>query len=171
MIVSRNLSFYAPTAPEVADKMLNMVGVRQGENVLDIGSGLAGILIVAAEKYNANCVGIEMDHDLVERSRQLIKRKGLDGSIEIVEGDVFDNRIADADVVTLYLQRGGMRTIEDKLFSELKKSARIVSHNYKFPNYQYNDGIEMTISPFSSIIHEIYIYRMNDVKRKQVSIL
>ena len=72
---------YVPTPPEVIDRMLDLAEVKAGDVVYDMGSGDGRTVIRAAKKYGARAVGIEIDRELVERSRargQGIKR-GVSG--------------------------------------------------------------------------------------------
>ena len=59
----RNVAQYYPTPEIVVDKMLQMAAVKPGEKVYDLGSGDGRIVIMAARKYKADAVGIELDEN------------------------------------------------------------------------------------------------------------
>ena len=59
---------FTPTRHAIADAMLQLAGVGAGDVVYDLGSGDGRIPIIAAQKYGARGVGIEIDPALV-RSR------------------------------------------------------------------------------------------------------
>ena len=62
---------YVPTPQEVVDAMLRLAGVTATDVVYDLGSGDGRIVIIAAQKYGARGVGIELDPKLVEVSREI----------------------------------------------------------------------------------------------------
>ena len=66
--------YFAPTRQAVADAMLKLARVRPEDVVYDLGSGDGRIVILAAQKYGARGVGIELDPRLVEISRQVAPR-------------------------------------------------------------------------------------------------
>src|SRR5580692_5189723 len=55
---------YYPTPERIVDKMLQLGGLKAGEKVWDLGSGDGRIVIMAAQKFHADAVGIELDKDL-----------------------------------------------------------------------------------------------------------
>ena len=61
---------YTPTRHAIADAMLQLAGVGPGDVVYDLGSGDGRIPIIAAQKYGARGVGIEIDPRLVARAQQ-----------------------------------------------------------------------------------------------------
>src|SRR5215203_5672269 len=54
--------FFAPTLYSVADDMLKLARVTAQDVVYDLGSGDGRILMIAAQKYGARGVGVEIDH-------------------------------------------------------------------------------------------------------------
>jgi SAM-dependent methyltransferase len=122
--------FFAPTLYSVADQMLKLAGVGASDVVYDLGSGDGRILMLAAQKYRARAVGIEIDHDLVERSRQIAREGEVGDRVRVIEGDLFDADISAATVVTLYLSPSVNNRLETKLRRELRPGTRIVSHQF-----------------------------------------
>jgi precorrin-6B methylase 2 len=66
---------FVPTPPEVVDRMLELAEVKTGDVLYDVGGGDGRIVIRAAKKYGTRGVGIEIDGELVDRSRAQAKRK------------------------------------------------------------------------------------------------
>jgi len=52
---------YVPTPPEVVEAMLKVANVTKNDIVYDLGSGDGRIPIMAAEKFGARGVGIDID--------------------------------------------------------------------------------------------------------------
>lgn len=127
--------FFTPTLYGVADDMLRLAGVGTGDVVYDLGSGDGRILILAAQKYGARAVGIELDPRLVELSRQIAREGEVAERVTIVEGDLFTADISSATVVTLYLSPGVNRRLEEKL-RQLRPGTRIVSHQFPIGSWK-----------------------------------
>jgi len=122
--------FFVPTGYAVADEMLQLAGVTAKDVVYDLGSGDGRIVILAAQKYGARAVGIEIDPRLVEISRQVARDGEVLDRATFIEGDLFDADISQATVVTLYLSYSVNRRLEPKLKRELRPGTRIVSHQF-----------------------------------------
>jgi SAM-dependent methyltransferase len=121
---------FAPTPHAVADAMLQLAGVTPADVVYDLGSGDGRIPIIAAQKYGARSVGVEIDPRLVALARQVAMEGGVADRVVFVDGDLFTADISAATVVTLYLSPGVNRRLEDKLRRELRPGTRIVSHQF-----------------------------------------
>src|SRR5262245_29613279 len=122
--------FFAPTLHSVADDMLKLAKVTSDDVVYDLGSGDGRIPIIAAQKYGARGVGIEIDPQLVALSRQIARDGEIANRVTFVEGDLFEADISPATVVTLYLSPTVNRRLEPKLRRELRPGTRIVSHQF-----------------------------------------
>jgi len=121
---------YAPTRQVVADAMLRLAKVTADDVVYDLGSGDGRIVVIAAQKYGARGVGIEIDHALVERSRGIAREGGVADRVTFVEGDLFTTDISPATVVTMYLSTTVNMRLEPKLKRELRPGTRIVAEQF-----------------------------------------
>jgi predicted RNA methylase len=122
--------YFATTQQAVALAMLRLAGTTTGDVVYDLGSGDGRIVILAAQRFGARGVGVEIDPPLVERSRQVAREAAVDDQVTFIEGDLFTADISAATVVTLFLSPGTNRALEQKLRTELKPGTRIVSHQF-----------------------------------------
>lgn len=121
---------FTPTRHAVADAMLQLAGVTRDDVVYDLGSGDGRIVIIAAQKYGARGVGVEIDAKLVALARQNVREAGVGDRVSFAEADLFTTDISPASVVTLYLSGSINRRLEPKLKRELRPGARIVSHQF-----------------------------------------
>src|SRR5437867_12422650 len=67
------LAPYYPTPESIVQKMLQLGGLKAGEKMFDLGSGDGRIVIMAAGKFHANAVGVELDKDLFKQSMDKIQ--------------------------------------------------------------------------------------------------
>src|SRR5450756_372217 len=100
---AEKLAPYYPTPETIVDKMLQLGGLKAGEKMYDLGSGDGRIVIVAAQKFHAEAVGVELDKDLCKQSAAKILKLGLDKNAHIVNGDLLKQNYSSADLVTVYL--------------------------------------------------------------------
>lgn len=122
--------YFAGTPQPVVDAMLLLARVTADDVVYDLGSGDGRIVVIAAQKYGARGVGIEIQPRLVAMSREVAREGGVDDRVRFVEGDMFTADISTATVVTLWLSRTVNARLEPKLRRELRPGARIVSHQF-----------------------------------------
>lgn len=122
--------YFAATRQVVAGQMLDLAGVGPSDVVFDLGSGDGRIVILAAQKYGATGVGVEIDAALVERARAIAREGAVDNRVSFEQGDFFAADLARADVVTLYLSPSLNAELEPKLRRELRPGSRIVSHQF-----------------------------------------
>ena len=97
--------FFVPTWQPVVYQMLELAGVTRDDVVVDLGSGDGRIVILAAQKYGARGVGIELDGKLVERSRQIAREAEVADRVTFSQGDLFAADLSSATVVTLFLSK------------------------------------------------------------------
>ena len=128
--------FFVPTWEPVVYQMLELAQVTANDVVYDLGSGDGRMVILAAQKYGARGVGIELDPRLVEISRQVAREAQVDRKVTFVEGDLFTADISPATVVTLFLSPGINRDLEPKLKRELRPGTRIVSHQFRIGDWK-----------------------------------
>jgi SAM-dependent methyltransferase len=134
---------FAATPQPLADEMLKLANVTSNDVVYDLGSGDGRIVVLAAQKYGARAVGIEMDHDLVEISRTVAREGEVTNRATFIEGDLFAADISQATVVTLWLSNSVNLRLESKLKHDLHPGARIVSR--QFPIGQWAPDRTVTI--------------------------
>jgi cyclopropane fatty-acyl-phospholipid synthase-like methyltransferase len=121
---------FVPTPQDVAYEMLQLAGVAAADVVYDLGSGDGRIPILAALRYGARGVGIEIDPRLVEISRDVARDVQLPERVTFIEGDLFTATISHATVVTLCLSASVNEKLESKLRRDLLPGTRIVSRQF-----------------------------------------
>ena len=121
---------FVPTPAEVVSRMLELAEIKQGDVLYDLGSGDGRIVVAAAKRFGIRAVGFEIDPVLVNDSRQIIKRAGLEELVEIREQDIRSVDFSPASVVTLYLYPAANLRLRPVLMRELKPGSRVISHDF-----------------------------------------
>jgi cyclopropane-fatty-acyl-phospholipid synthase len=65
------------------DHILNKIKVQPGDSLLDIGCGWGALVIRAAQKYGARCVGVTLSENQFALARERVEKLGLSDRIEI----------------------------------------------------------------------------------------
>lgn len=152
------LAPYYPTPESIVLKMLELGRLKAGEKMFDLGSGDGRIVIMAARKFHAQAVGIEMDKDLYKQSMQRIRKLGLEKNARIINGDIFAQDYSSADMLTVYLLPNSNDKIQPILEKQLKKGARVVSHDFEFRNWQPAQ-VETIDDDGEGRSHTLFLYR------------
>ena len=126
--------FFNPTRHAIADAMLQLAGVTAGDVVYDLGSGDGRIPIIAAQKYGARGMGIEIDPRLVTQSWGNANDGQVANRVKFIVGDLFAADLTEATVVTMYLSPSIMKRLIPKLRA-LKPGTRLVSHQFEMPGW------------------------------------
>jgi hypothetical protein len=136
---------YVPTPQIVVDEMLKMAGVTAKDFVIDLGSGDGRMIITAAQKFNANGLGVDIDPKLVELATRNARNEAVGDRAKFIEQDMFKADISKATVVTLYVLPEFMERLRPKLLRELKPGARIVAHDYYMSEWSPDRDREMDV--------------------------
>ena len=127
---------YVPSTHGNVDEMLRLAAVVPTDVVYDLGSGDGRVVIAAARDWGARGVGIELDSELVARSREEARRSGVAERTAFQAADVLKADVSEATVVTMYLLTPLVHRLQPKLVEELKPGTRIVAHEYPFADWK-----------------------------------
>jgi predicted RNA methylase len=151
---------YVPSPTAVVEYMLKLADLKAGEVMFDLGSGDGRTVIIAAKTFGARSVGVELREDLAKKALGTVHESGLEGRVTIVSGDMFNVNLSEADVVYLYLTTSANEKIRPKLESDLKKGARVVSHDYEIIGWHPEKVENFCENPqIGYPSHTIYLYR------------
>jgi precorrin-6B methylase 2 len=148
---------YFSTPKEVVLKKLELLNLKDGDVVVDLGCGDARNLIQACAIADVKCIGYEVDPDAIEDARINIENSGFSDRIEIKTADFYKADISEVDAVILFLTRNALGEISLKLENELKKGAKIVTHQFDLPAWSAEKTIE--ILQKNSALEQIYLYQ------------
>jgi SAM-dependent methyltransferase len=156
---------FVPTPHDVVAKMLEMVDVKKGDIVYDLGCGDGRIPVAAAKKYGCKAFGWDIDPQRVKESQENIKKNGVEKLVTIEEGDIFTLDLKPANVITLYL----LPSLNVKLIPQLEKlkpGSRIVSHDFGMRGVKPDKVVTFT-SKEDNVSHTIYLWTTPLKKEKE----
>lgn len=155
---TEKLAPYYPTPEIIVEKMLRFGELKPGEKMFDLGSGDGRIVIMAAQKFQADATGVEFDKDLWKQSTDKIKSLGLDKRARIINGDVMKQDFGSANLITVYLLPGSNDKLRPILEKQLKKGTRVVSHDFEFSAWT-PEKTEHIDDDGEGRSHTLYLYR------------
>jgi len=154
------ISPFVASPPLVIRRLLTLAELKKGEVFFDLGAGDGRPVIMAAQEFGAEAVGIEMRSDLARQALQRIHELGLQDRATIMNNDVFGIDIRRADVVYLYLTTSANDKVRPKLEAELKSSARVVSHDYEIVGWTAAKVERFCENPTLGFpTHTLYLYK------------
>ena len=126
---------FVVTPDNVTLAMLELAKVGPDDYVIDLGSGDGRIVILAAKKFGARGLGVEIVSDLVKKSRESAKKAGVEKRAEFREQDLFRTDLARATVVTMYLLPDVNLQLRPSILG-LRPGTRIVSHDWDMADWK-----------------------------------
>jgi len=144
---------FVPSPDEVIEAMLKLAETTPQDTVYDLGCGDGRIVVMAAKKFGASSVGIDIDPDRIQEANQFARENGVTDKVKFREQDLFQADIHEATVVTLYLLTTVNRKLRPKLQKELKPGTRVVSHQFDMGDWKPEKRIEVGGRP-------IYLWRI-----------
>ena len=105
------------------------------DRVIDLGSGDGRIVIVAAKRFGARGLGVEIVAQLVKESRESARRAGVADRVEFREQDLYATDLRDATVITMYLLPEVNLELRPRILA-LVPGTRIVSHDWDMGDWK-----------------------------------
>lgn len=158
---TNKLAPYVSSPQPIVDRMLQMANPKPTDVVYDLGCGDGRVLITAAQRFNSQAVGIELDDKLVQRATDSIARLNLQSRVRVLQGDLLRADVSGADVVILYLMTASNEQLRPRLEQMLKPGARVVSYSYMIPGWK-PVKVDKTDERHG---HAIYMYEMPPAKQ------
>jgi SAM-dependent methyltransferase len=124
------------TSPDnVTLEMLRIANVGPGDHVIDLGSGDGRIVILAARRFNATGLGVEIVPELVQQSTRSARDAGVAERVSFREQDLFKTDLSAASVVTMYLLPDVNLQLRPSILA-LRPGTRVVSHDWDMGDWK-----------------------------------
>ena len=146
---------YVPSKPEVVATMLRMAKVTKDDLLYDLGCGDGRIVITAAELYGTRGVGIDIDPDRIQESKENAVKANVGHLVKFQEQDIFQADFHEATVVSLYLLTSVNLRLRPNLLAQLRPGTRIVSHNYAMDTWKPDDSAIVMVNETT---HNVYLW-------------
>ncbi len=127
---------FVPTNQPTVEAMLRIANVGPNDFVIDLGSGDGRILITAARQRGARGFGVDLNPERVKESIENAKAAGVADRVQFHQRNLFETKIAEATVLTMYLLPRVNLELRPRLLAELKPGTRVVSHDFDMGDWQ-----------------------------------
>jgi ubiquinone/menaquinone biosynthesis C-methylase UbiE len=154
--MNHTIFIFLYTPIPVAREMLSLGELKPGETLFDLGCGKGDILFIAAEEFNARAIGIEVQSYLVKDLKNKICSPQYENKIRVIEGDLLEQDISSADLITLYLYQTTLEKLRIKLDRELKPGTRVVTLINKIDGWK---PLKEKNVEYAGIDNKIYLYK------------
>ena len=142
--MSVNLGPFNPTTQSGIDAALDVLNLDENDVVTEIGCGLAGFCVSAANRTNCRLIiGIENDPIIYARAVENVKTScspEAASRIDLRLGDAATDdwgkvgqRDADVTCMFVYLIPRGLPAIQDRIRRVLENGGRIASYTFSLP--------------------------------------
>jgi len=121
---------YVPTLASQRQIALDLLDLKKGQTLYELGSGDGSLLVEAASR-GLNAVGYELNPILVLISRW--RGRKYPGQIKVVWSNFWHANLADADGIFIFQMDKSMKNLEAKIKAEKKGRIKIASHAFKIP--------------------------------------
>jgi hypothetical protein len=126
---------FVPTPDDVVAAMLEVAKVNGKDVLYDLGSGDGRIPITAAKKFGTRGVGIDIDPERISEANANLKMAGVGDKVRFIQGDLFQQDLSPATVITLYLLPALNLKLRPTLL-KLRPGTRIVSHDFDMGDWK-----------------------------------
>ncbi len=122
---------YLPTHRKQAEIALDLLNLKPGETLYELGCGDGKVLLLAAQR-GLHAVGYELNPliALIARLRTWRYRK----TVKVVCGNFWNADISPADGVFVFLLDRFMERLDNKMKSQMKKPVLLASYAFKIPD-------------------------------------
>ena len=127
---------YVPTPEPVVEAMLQVANVTKNDVVYDLGCGDGRIPVTAARKYGARGFCFDIDPERIKEANDNVAKNNVGNLVKVVQGDLFEQDLSGASVITLYLLPSLNVKLMPKLMKECKPGTRIVSHAFDMGDWK-----------------------------------
>jgi hypothetical protein len=158
-----DLADFEPTPPEVVDRMLEFADIAPGDVLYDLGCGDGRIVVAAAGKFGIRSVGVDIDPLRIAEAKANARQQGVKDRVRFLQADAKNVDISEATIVTLYLELGGVLKLAERLRSQLRPGARIVSRSSQI--FGWNPDRSETCTSASGIRTVFYLWTIKEADK------
>ncbi|MBU0976707.1 MAG: hypothetical protein ABIE03_01710 [Patescibacteria group bacterium] len=132
---------YLPIDKKRLKALLKLSEAKQGDKVVDLGSGDGRIVIEFAKK-GIESHGYEINPILVLISKMKIRKAGLRNKAFIHWRSLWNIDFPKYSIITSYPVKGIMKSLEKKLQNRTTPRSKIILHIFKFPSWKYEKVLD-----------------------------
>ncbi len=153
-----DLAPFVGTPMEVVERMLALAEVRPADVVYDLGCGDGQIVIMAAKRYGARGVGVDIDPRRIAQAKRNARKEGVEHLVTFIRQDARTVDAFEATVVTLFLSGPGNLKLRQMFQEQLRPGSRLVSRDFDMADWP-PEKTEI-VEDASGVINTLYLWRI-----------
>jgi precorrin-6B methylase 2 len=126
---------YVPTPYDVVEKMLDMANLTKDDFHIDLGSG-DGRIAIAAARRGARSMGVDLNPTRIAEANENARKAKVTDRVTFVQANLFETKIAEANVLTMYLLQSVNLQLRPRILAELQPGSRVVSHAFSMNDWE-----------------------------------
>lgn len=142
---------------DVIQEMCRLAKLSSKDIVYDLGCGTGKALCIAAKKFGAKGVGIEIDPLRVLLAKWNVRRFGVKNRVTIFKKNFFNVNFSKATVIFVYLVPKALNNLSKKFFKELKPGTVLITYIYDFPKESYKEKLKLIKH---DSVKKIFVYKL-----------
>ncbi len=149
---------YDVTRKNAMKNILKLTAPKAGDRIAELGSG-DGRVCIALAKSNpkAKIYGFEINPFLVYISRKRIRKLNLQNQIKIYWKNFWKVNLKSFNKIVFFQYSSITLSLEKKFEKELKHRTKIISHNWKLPDWR----IKKQLGEKGLLEGVVYLYEKN----------
>lgn len=121
-------SLFVGSDPKNVERMVRLANLRDGDVVIDLGSGDGRIVIAAAQAHpQVRGIGVDIDPKLVSQSTANAEKAGVGDRLQFLHRNAFDADLSKVDVIFMWFFPELMRLLRVKILDEARPGTRVVA--------------------------------------------
>ncbi len=127
---------YVPTPTAVLDKMFEFAAPTKDDYLVDLGCGDGRIPVAAAQRFGTRGLGVDIDPQRIREANENAELANVTDKVSFRVANLFDTKISDATILTLYLLPNINLELRPRILQELKPGTRVVSHDFDMRGWE-----------------------------------
>ena len=144
---------YSPFVPSEqgnVERMLRLAGIRDGDVIIDLGSGDGRIVLTAARANpTVRGIGVDLDEKLVEKANADARAAGLADRVQFLHRNAFDADLSGVTIIAMWLWPEVQHMLRPKIFREARPGTRVITNLFEIgtwsPDQTDKDGPQVNM--------------------------
>lgn len=145
---------FVPSGRRDIDKLLEVVKIKPGAQVVELGCGSGRFLRAAAGKYRIYGTGVDVNGILVLWAKFRSALSHLTG-INFRCQDMYETNLAQADVIYMFLLPRALEKLDKKLIRETRKGVLVISHGFELVGWSNKLVTRINNHMFDTFVYQV----------------
>lgn len=136
VLAQERFSLFVPTPQGDVERMVEFADLKDGDVVVDLGSGDGRIVLEAVRRHpGVRGRGIEINEKLVVEARDRAAADNIADRVDFLHQNAFDAELGEATVIFLWLFPELMRLLRPKILREARPGTRVITRTWNLGSW------------------------------------